>query len=157
MVYSPLNFAPAFWAQEGGWREVSCWWFLSEVDQICDMLVLHPISQQSELIMTCQLQVTGSGGSAYKARALADSASGASFITERLAQCLHHPHCCSDKHTNTFGRGMHGTSVSTWICVSGIEILERTQERGYPKGTCSSDTRNLVKATHTPGSFQTLE
>ena len=40
------------------------------------------------LLMTCQILVKSSDGSLYKVRALLDSASSASFVSERLAQCL---------------------------------------------------------------------
>ena len=41
------------------------------------------------LLMTCQILVKSSDGSLYKVRALLDSASSASFVSERLAQCLY--------------------------------------------------------------------
>lgn len=45
-------------------------------------------SQGSVLLMTCQVVIRGPGGSTARARALLDSGSEASFITERLAQQL---------------------------------------------------------------------
>ena len=43
------------------------------------------------LLMTCQVTVKSSDGSSHKARALLDSASSASFVSERLANCLNLP------------------------------------------------------------------
>ena len=45
----------------------------------------------SILLMTCQVMVQGPNGSSVQARALLDSGSEASFITERLAQQLRLP------------------------------------------------------------------
>ena len=44
----------------------------------------HPV-----VLTTCQVQIASADGSRTKARALLDSASSTSFITERLAQRLH--------------------------------------------------------------------
>lgn len=54
----------------------------------------------SSLLMTCQILVTSPSGLSTKARALLDSASSASFISERLARLLHLP------------RSQHPTSIS---------------------------------------------
>ena len=43
------------------------------------------------LLMTCQVRVRGSHGSTIECRALLDSASSASFVSERLAQRIHLP------------------------------------------------------------------
>ena len=43
--------------------------------------------------MTCQVIAVGHDGSTYKARALLDSASSASFVTERIAQRLRLSRC----------------------------------------------------------------
>ena len=47
--------------------------------------------QQQVLLMTCQLHITITHGYVARARALLDSASSSSFITERLAQQLQLP------------------------------------------------------------------
>ena len=43
------------------------------------------------LLMTCNVMVSSPDGTSLKARALLDSASSTSFVSERLAQCLHLP------------------------------------------------------------------
>ena len=50
----------------------------------------HSLSSHS-LLMTCQIQVYAPDGSSIEARALLDSASSASFVSEQLAQCLRLP------------------------------------------------------------------
>jgi len=45
----------------------------------------------NSLLMTCQIRVKSPNGSHVVARALLDSASSASFVSERLAQSLHLP------------------------------------------------------------------
>ncbi len=44
------------------------------------------------LLMTCQVMLVSPNGSSMKARALLDSASSTSFVSERLARSLHLPH-----------------------------------------------------------------
>ena len=46
----------------------------------------------SSLLLTCEVRIDAPDGSSVKARALLDSASSASFISERLAQSLSLPH-----------------------------------------------------------------
>ena len=50
----------------------------------------HSLSSHS-LLMTCRIRVHAPDGSSIEARALLDSASSASFVSERLAQCLRLP------------------------------------------------------------------
>ena len=45
-------------------------------------------STHNPLLMTCRVRVKAPDGSSITARALLDSASSASFVTERIAQCL---------------------------------------------------------------------
>ena len=53
--------------------------------------------------MMCQVRVTSPDGHTTKARALLDSASSASFITERLAQHLHLPQRHHEKKISGIG------------------------------------------------------
>ena len=62
-------------------------------------------SSRQVLLMTCQVKVTGLDGLTTKARALLDSASSTSFITERLAQYLHLPR----RHHNMRISGIGGS------------------------------------------------
>ena len=66
------------------------------------------------LLMTCQVRLTASDGSTTIARALLDSASSTSFVTERLAQHLHLPrqYC----YTQISGIG----SITTHIGSRGV-------------------------------------
>ena len=57
--------------------------------------------------MTCKIRVTGPDGSSATARALIDTGSGASFITERLARTIQ----------------LHGTKQKVQICgISGQSV-----------------------------------
>ena len=60
-------------------------------------------SSHQVLLMTCQVRVTSPDGHATKTRALLDSASSASFITERLAQHLHLPRRHHDMKISSIG------------------------------------------------------
>ena len=62
-------------------------------------------SARRALLMTCQIQVISPNGMITKARALLDSASSASFITERLAQHLRLPR----RHHNLRMSGIGGS------------------------------------------------
>ncbi len=48
-------------------------------------------SKANSLLMTCQVLLTSPNGSSTKARALLDSASSASFVSERMSKLLHLP------------------------------------------------------------------
>ena len=64
----------------------------------------------NSLLMTCQIMVVSADGSSRKARALLDSGSSASFVSDRLARSLNLP--CSRQSTRLFGiAGLrHGSS-----------------------------------------------
>ena len=59
--------------------------------------------QKQVLLMTCQLRVTNAHGYVMRARALLDSASSTSFITERLAQHLRLPRIRRALHISGIG------------------------------------------------------
>ena len=50
--------------------------------------VSRTVEHRQVLLMTCKIQTLGPDGSSKQARALLDSASSTSFVTERLAQQL---------------------------------------------------------------------
>ena len=66
-------------------------------------------SSRQVLLMTFQVRVTSPDGHVTKARALLDSASSASFVTERLAQHLHLP--C--RHPDMKISGIGGASTKS--------------------------------------------
>ena len=67
--------------------------------------------QQQVLLMTCQAIVVGPDSTSYKARALLDSGSSASFILERVVQHLCLPHGRQDSKVSRIGGGtMHLSS-----------------------------------------------
>ena len=71
----------------------------------------QPGRQQQVLLMMCQVIEVRSDGTSYKARALLDSGSSASFISERVAQHLHLPRQRQDSKVNGIGGGtMHLSS-----------------------------------------------
>ena len=63
------------------------------------------IQQKQVLLMTCKFQILGPDGSVTQARALLDSASLMSFITERLAQRL----CLKQKRVDVNITGIGGS------------------------------------------------
>ena len=60
----------------------------------------------NSLLMTCRILIDPSDGSSIKARSILDSASSASFISERLTRTL----CLSRSHRNTKISGVAGLS-----------------------------------------------
>jgi hypothetical protein len=60
----------------------------------------------NSLLMTCRVLIDAPGGSSIEARALLDSASSASFVSERLTRTL----CLSRSHRNTKISGVAGLS-----------------------------------------------
>ena len=63
-------------------------------------------SMSHSLLMTCRVMVHGPDGSSVESRALLDSVSSASFVSERLAQCL----CLPRSRQNTKIVGIAGIS-----------------------------------------------
>ena len=60
----------------------------------------------SILLMMCQVIIWGPDGSTAQARPLFDSGSEASFITDRMAQQLHLPHCRQGPTVTNIGRSI---------------------------------------------------
>lgn len=83
----------------------------SPIDFVASTQTLRASGQDQVMLMTCQVVVTRPGGPACRARALLDTGSSLSFITERLAQRLRLPR----KRHNEQIRGIGGAraSVST--------------------------------------------
>ena len=68
----------------------------------------------NSLLMTCQIMVVSADGSSRKARALLDSGSSASFVSDRLARSLNLPR--SRQSTRLFGiAGLHHGSSSHFV------------------------------------------
>ena len=74
------------------------------------------------LLMTCRVMVHGPDGSSVESRALLDSASSASFVSERLAQCLCLPRSCQNTKIVGIAGISHGSSSHsvTKIIVSPV-------------------------------------
>ena len=86
------------------------------------------------LLMTCQVLVQGPDGSKVKARALLDSASSSSFISERLVQSLGIPR----SHHKTTVSGVAGlTSPSPFKSVATVNILS-TQPSSHRRITTTA-------------------
>ena len=60
--------------------------------QNSDSTLIATTGIRSDILMTCRVVVKSSHGSKMEARALLDSGSSVSFVSQRLAQCLHLPH-----------------------------------------------------------------
>ena len=85
---------------------------LPRKDNPGDVVTTHTSQSSSSRqvsLMTCQVQVTSPDGHTTKARALLDSASSASFITEHLAQHFHLPRL----HHNMKISGIGGASTKS--------------------------------------------
>lgn len=83
--------------------------------------------ESSSLLMTCRVVVQAPDGSSIEARALLDSASSASFVSERLAQCLRLPR--SRRDAKIFGvAGLShesSTQVFTKFAISPVQELTK--------------------------------
>ena len=80
----------------------------SETREDPNVLTMHTSElghQQQVLVMTCQVIVVGPDGNSYKARALLDSGSSASFILKWVAQHLCLPRRRQDSKMNGIGGG----------------------------------------------------
>ena len=74
---------------------------------------------QNSLLMTCRILVEAPDGSTVNARALLDSASSSSFISERLVKGL----CLPRTHQNTTISGIAGLSHSSLQALTNLTIL----------------------------------
>ena len=96
--------------------------------------------QRGTLLMTCQVMIRGSDGSFTQARALLDSGSEASFITERLAQQLRLSRHWRDSQVQcNLYRGIHARQKRT----KGLLSVRNTD-------TSQAGEVNLVKALVLP-------
>ena len=80
------------------------------------------------LLMTCYVQVESPDGSLVKARALLDSASSASFVSERLAQSLNLPRSSQSAHISGVA-GLMRTSPIQSITNFNIVTIGQSKER----------------------------
>ena len=93
----------------------------------------------NSLLMTCRVLVTAPDGSTVNARALLDSASSASFVSERLAKSL----CLPRLHQTTTISGVAGLTRSSLQALTNLTISS-TQDGGkfeitaivVPRVTC---------------------
>ena len=74
--------------------------------------------QSDVLIMTCRVLAESSDGSAVEARAILDSGSSASFVSERLAQCLN----LRRSHQNTRITGVAGFVRNSSQPIASLQI-----------------------------------
>ena len=73
------------------------------------------------LLMTCRVLVESSDGSTMEARAILDSGSSASFVSERLAQCLHLPRSSQNTRiTGVAGFVRNSAQLITTFQVSSV-------------------------------------
>ena len=78
------------------------------------------------LLMTCRVMVESSDGFRMEARALLDSGSSASFVSERLAQCLHLPHTSQyTRITGVAGLVRNSAQPVTNFLVSSIHNVRK--------------------------------
>ena len=96
----------------------------------------------SSLLMTCQVMIISPNGSSTKARALLDSGSSASFVSERMARSLHLPH--SRQSTQIFGiAGLCHGSPSHFVtnfCISPCNNFDKSFDVSavvIPRVTCN--------------------
>ena len=89
-----------------------------EVNAPSSDLTIKPVSSNaavglapSALLMTCRVLVDAPDGSSVEARAILDSASSASFVSERLSQTL----CLPRSHQNTKISGVAGLSHNSLL------------------------------------------
>ena len=101
---------------------------------------------QSSLLMTCMILVEAQDGSNVKARALLDSTSSSSFISERLVNGL----CLPRFHQNTTISGIAGLARSSLQALTNLTILSPQTGNKFnltaivvPRVTCALPVRPI--------------
>ena len=98
--------------------------------------------KSNSLLMTCRVMVSAPDGSSVEARAILDSASSASFISERLAQSLCLPRCSQNARISGIAGISHKSPIQSITTFDITAVRSSSEKIGVtavivPRVTCN--------------------